>query len=122
MEQAKRSVDVEVGWVTDVGLVRDHNEDAVLVQQLVLDEEGDLGQGTLCAVADGMGGHQAGEVASAIALEALESHLRESLRALTSPEPSARATALAESVQHANAVVFSENASANQAMGTTLVA
>src|SRR5260370_12004380 len=50
-----------VGAASDVGKVRDHNEDAYLVDD-------QLG---LVAIADGMGGHQAGEVASATALEAL---------------------------------------------------
>ena len=52
---------IRVGAATDVGRVRDHNEDAYLVAE-------DLG---LIAVADGMGGHRGGEVASTTALEAL---------------------------------------------------
>ena len=52
-----------VGAATDVGRVRDHNEDSYLV-------DGDL---RLVAVADGMGGHLGGEVASATALETFHS-------------------------------------------------
>lgn len=47
------------GARSDVGLVRDHNEDAILVDA------------PLFCVCDGMGGHEAGEVASAVAVEAI---------------------------------------------------
>ena len=48
-----------VSFLTDVGLVRDHNEDAILVNQ----------QLHLFIIADGMGGHEKGEVASHLLLE-----------------------------------------------------
>ena len=56
------SASYETGIATHVGLVRTHNEDNYIA-------EPDSG---LWAVADGMGGHEAGDVASATVIEALE--------------------------------------------------
>ncbi len=52
-------VSLRVGVASDVGLVREHNEDAAFAA------------GSVYLVADGMGGHAAGEVASAVTAEAL---------------------------------------------------
>jgi protein phosphatase len=62
-----RARQLQVGYLSDVGLMRPHNEDASLVVESVF--EGDQTAETvgLFIVADGMGGHQAGEVASALA-------------------------------------------------------
>jgi len=57
------SASYETGIATHVGLVRTHNEDNYIA-------EPDSG---LWAVADGMGGHEAGDVASATVIEALRS-------------------------------------------------
>ena len=60
---------------SDVGLQRDHNEDATLGlrwQKAAQNTEIEL---ELLAVADGMGGHEAGEIASNKALETLQKSL-----------------------------------------------
>lgn len=57
---------LDAGATSIVGSVRDHNEDAACVHP-------DIG---LVAVADGLGGHNAGERASGLAIEILEERLR----------------------------------------------
>ena len=52
-------------YMTDPGMIRDHNEDNLVILKNNNDEY-------LLAVADGMGGHKAGEVASSIAIEYLK--------------------------------------------------
>lgn len=91
--------------LTDIGRVRRKNEDAWLIDTTV----------GLYAVADGMGGHQAGEVASQMALETLRACL-----ATPAPVPEAAAQA---AVAEANRVVFDESLArgAVQGMGTTVV-
>src|SRR5438105_3836031 len=52
-----------LAWgATDVGMKRDHNEDSYLIRE-------DL---NLFVVADGMGGHAGGEMASSIAVKTIE--------------------------------------------------
>ena len=52
---------MEFAYITDPGKVRDHNEDSVIVVKNATGEY-------LMAVADGMGGHNGGEIASSIAI------------------------------------------------------
>jgi PPM family protein phosphatase len=102
---------------TDVGRRRDHNEDQILIN----DELG------LYAVADGMGGHQAGDVASSIAAASLEEFFWETegdLEVEGNEEHHDGARRLAAGIHHCNHEVFARSGrSANQGgMGSTVVA
>ncbi len=84
-DTGERPIQPAVFGVTDVGKVRKHNEDSFLVAQLersmrVYQSSRPVNDGTkvkgppqgwLLMVADGMGGHAAGEVASAMTIDAL---------------------------------------------------
>jgi PPM family protein phosphatase len=92
---------------TDVGRVREGNEDAYLVADSVF------------AVADGMGGHLAGEIASAKALEPVEA-----LDGKVYADASDAVAALRDAVVAANAAVsqMADDEPLYRGMGTTLTA
>lgn len=89
------------GFATHTGLVRDNNEDSS-----ILDDDHQL-----YAVADGMGGHQGGEVASRTAIEALRA-------AIASGRP------VNDAITRANSAVIERAAGDDEltGMGTTLTA
>jgi serine/threonine protein phosphatase PrpC len=103
-----------VGAMSDVGLSRQLNEDSWGWSQLSRDLR-------LYVVADGMGGHDGGEVASRLAVDTLCRVARETLPTIE-PTPENLERLLADAFQAANNTVKSQAESGGNDMGTTLVA
>jgi serine/threonine protein phosphatase PrpC len=112
----REEVLVSLGAATSLGRARDVNEDKYAFF-LPDDEVTVASRGSLFAVADGMGGHAAGQIASEIALDALI----ETYYGRTDSPP---AEALLAATQRANRAVYSASRARPSlaGMGTTLTA
>jgi protein phosphatase len=99
-EEGAHAMRILVGSATDIGRVRERNEDSMLVDP------------PLYVVADGMGGHRGGQVASQVALEAMEGLATEGQGSL------------ADHVRRANRAVWDRSVEDERlaGMGTTLTA
>lgn len=116
-----------IGQCTDVGMVRDLNEDSLL--SLRMDRvRCSLGEAIgLVAVADGMGGHAAGDVASGLAINVLATRMVNLFLApyLAANEGTSDLRPeewLERAVQAANTEIFVRRQDLRCNMGTTLVA
>jgi len=122
---------VRLYGATDVGHTREHNEDTFLVADL---ETGTLitfdhgtetraegVHGLLFAVADGMGGAAAGEIASAMAAQVVFEQLIAGWRQVTQPTADVFATALRDAAETANTRIhtFARENPQHRGMGTT---
>ena len=104
--------------LTDTGMVRDHNEDAYKLPATT-DKSILAKKGHLYVLADGMGGHQKGEVASAITIETVNSEYYTSVIDLPHKNPeNGIIEALTFAIEKANDYVMD----ATQGGGTTIVA
>lgn len=107
----------ELAWAlrSHVGLVRDGNEDCVAVHAPDAGDP-DAVRGPVLVVADGMGGHAAGEVASRLAVRAVVSEW-------TTSRSGTPRQAMRSAVRAANGIVFGASLDADtRGMGTTLTA
>ncbi len=101
---------MEYSSITDIGMTRSINQDRYVNYQ--------ANEMFLFVVADGMGGHNAGEVASELAVETIRGYISEHL------EETDRRDLLTNAISKANRVIF-ENAQKDEkyySMGTTVVA
>lgn len=105
----------QVGTATDTGRVRSHNEDYLDCREPETTEQREA-QGLLYVLADGMGGHNAGEVASRLAVETvLDEYYRESAGDVEAD--------LRRAIELANARIYERGqvSKGEAGMGTTVV-
>ncbi len=115
--QRPANINWQIAGLTDVGLKRDLNEDTLLMTENVMDDGTPFG---LYVVADGLGGHHSGEVASQLVVEATQAYLAQSppIKDMLPFEDWLR-----NSAQAANEAVLAcqEDPTQTKKMGSTLV-
>ena len=106
---------LEIATATNSGMVRSHNEDSIAAD----------GEAGLAVLADGMGGYNAGEVASGIAVELIKSEMKKALAGKKPEELNGQSAEqlITEHSTRANAAIYQAAQSQPQysGMGTTLV-
>src|SRR3984957_10227376 len=115
-------LDIEFAELSDRGLTREHNEDA-LGHVVPASPAQVQSQGWLFAIADGVGGQENGEIASRLAIDTVVAGFRKI------PKGIMHVSLLPRLVQEANSAVYDAghaklgaNAARPSRMGTTLVA
>lgn len=100
-------------FITDSGKIRSHNEDSVIIVRNIDDDY-------LLAVADGMGGHRCGEVASTITISYLGKHFQETFKNMNKDEA---IKWIRDAASEVNKLIFNheEEDPETKGMGSTLV-
>jgi serine/threonine protein phosphatase PrpC len=120
MKPETRESRLETGYSWDTGLLRELNEDSVLCTSFDLRTQLGIISAGLFAVADGMGGHSAGEIASDLATRTLNA---ECISGLLAQSPAPPLSILAAAFKKANRKVLDSATEAElKGMGTTLTA
>lgn len=104
---------MEYAYLTDPGKVRNHNEDSVIVVKNKMNE-------VLLAVADGMGGHRGGEIASSIAISHIGKRFQDTSSVGTKEDA---ISFIKEIVSEANVLLYKYTSEHKESsgMGTTIV-
>jgi protein phosphatase len=130
MEQPGRPIEFIAGSMTDVGRLRDQNQDSYCITEFAQSSVERPMRIGLYVIGDGMGGHKGGEIASAIAVQVFASEVMARilapLSAATGTRPALSNEAIlqgmARAVQSANERIYKARDSRQNDMGTTLVA
>ena len=104
---------MEYSYLTDPGKVRNHNEDSVIIVENKMGE-------ILLAVADGMGGHRGGEIASSIAISHIGKRFQDTSSVGTKEDA---ISFIKEIVSEANVLLYKYTSEHEESvgMGTTIV-
>lgn len=106
--------DLLITGLTDAGRMRDQNEDNIAM----------VPEAGLVVVADGMGGHRAGEVASRLAVEAIQRHVVHTLAGAAATSDDGIEVALVrDAIHQANQAIYAHARAheENAGMGSTVV-
>jgi protein phosphatase len=118
------SYDLRIGRLSDVGQMRQINEDSLFTFEAGMVHRSISSPIGLYVVADGMGGQAAGDVASGLAIHSIAERAAETLMPPTlntDPQPVDVDTWLREAIALANDAVYKQRIAADNNMGTTLV-
>lgn len=126
-----RGLRQSAGFATHVGMVRDHNEDFIGTYSFAVEQKPGEAQTGLYIVADGMGGHEAGERASKLVTQTIMDKIHQ-LQAVPSLKGSTRflgqamsaSEILVNAVKQANSLLVQtrKSAATGNDRGTTLTA
>jgi PPM family protein phosphatase len=123
-EESKKSAIVlnEIACLSDIGKVREIDEDSVLVAKAFSTAGGSPSQRILLVVADGMGGHSKGEVASALGVTTLANDIIPQL--FSDSKDLDSANILTSAINDANSQIlnYASNHPECDGMGTTMTA
>jgi protein phosphatase len=115
------NLDYHTGRRTHTGMVRSTNEDSLMCLTLSRIQQGTSQPVGLFAVADGMGGHATGELASSLAIHIITQKALSELATMQSLTAEEHRSWLKQTIQAANQEVYKTRQNAASDMGSTLV-
>jgi serine/threonine protein phosphatase PrpC len=113
-------LDYQVGRRSHAGKMRTNNEDSLLSMELSSIHNGTIEPCGLFVVADGLGGHTAGELASELAITSIAQKAPADIVSLRNPTYEKHEDWLNQMIQQANQAVYDARQKAGNDMGSTL--
>jgi protein phosphatase len=115
------NLDYHIGQRTHPGKERSANEDSMLCLSLSSVQMGASQPAGIFAIADGMGGHATGDLASSLAIQSFTEEAVLALKSLQNRNSVENVAWLRQAVQAANQSVYNSRLQEDNDMGTTLV-